>query len=45
MLPSICQQNMSNESRDESGFECPVCGDTFETEKDRDKHLTHSHPD
>ena len=36
---------MSNEDRDETEFECPVCGDTFDTEEDRDEHLAHRHPD
>lgn len=40
---------MSNEHEDEDEheheFECPVCGDTFETEEDRDEHLEHGHPD
>lgn len=36
---------MSNENGDENEFECPVCGDTFDTEEDRNEHLTNSHPD
>ncbi len=27
------------------GFDCPVCGETFETDAERDKHLTQNHPD
>jgi|GEM_PF-472474 C4-type Zn-finger protein len=28
-----------------NGFDCPVCGKTFETEAERDEHLTQNHPD
>jgi len=30
---------------EEGGFECPVCGDTFDTEAERDEHLEQRHPD
>lgn len=36
---------MSNEDGAENDFECPVCGDTFDTQEDRDEHLTQIHPD
>ncbi|MFQ3284074.1 MAG: C4-type Zn-finger protein [Natronomonas sp.] len=36
---------MSNGTEDETEFECPVCGDTFDTEEDRDEHLIQLHPD
>lgn len=34
---------MSTEA--DNGFDCPVCGETFDTEAERDKHLTQNHPD
>lgn len=36
---------MSNDNGNESEYECPVCGDTFDSEEDRDEHLRHNHPD
>jgi uncharacterized C2H2 Zn-finger protein len=36
---------MSTDDEANNGFECPVCGDSFDTEADRDKHLTQTHPD
>ncbi|WP_135305191.1 C2H2-type zinc finger protein [Haloarcula amylovorans] len=36
---------MSNEDRANNGFECPVCGDTFDTEEDLNEHVTNIHPD
>ncbi len=36
---------MSTEDEADDGFDCPVCGDTFDTEAERDKHLTQNHPD
>lgn len=36
---------MSNEAGSEDEFACPVCGETFDTEEDRDEHLVHKHPD
>jgi uncharacterized C2H2 Zn-finger protein len=36
---------MSTNNGADDRFECPVCGDTFDTEADRDKHLTQNHPD
>jgi C4-type Zn-finger protein len=36
---------MSNNNGEENEFECPVCGDTFDTEENRDKHLKQRHPD
>jgi len=36
---------MSTEDEADNGFDCPVCGATFDTEAERDKHLTQNHPD
>jgi C4-type Zn-finger protein len=36
---------MSTEDESPDRFDCPVCGDTFETEADRDDHLEQGHPD
>jgi uncharacterized C2H2 Zn-finger protein len=30
---------------EEDEFTCPVCGETFDTEQDRDEHLMQNHPD
>lgn len=37
--------SMSSEDRSDGGFECPVCGETFDSEAERDEHLTQKHPD
>jgi uncharacterized C2H2 Zn-finger protein len=36
---------MSTEDGADDGFDCPVCGMTFNTEANRDKHLAQNHPD
>lgn len=36
---------MANGNGPENGFECPVCGDVFDTEAERDEHVIQSHPD
>jgi len=36
---------MSTEDEADTGFDCPVCGETFDTEAERDKHLIQNHPD
>lgn len=36
---------MSTENADEDEFECPLCGDVFESEDERDEHLAQIHPD
>lgn len=36
---------MSTDNGADDEFDCPVCGDTFDIETDRDKHLTQNDPD
>lgn len=36
---------MSSEGRSDGEFECPVCGETFDSEEERDEHLVQMHPD
>lgn len=36
---------MSSKDRFNSEFECPVCGETFDSEEERDEHLAQTHPD
>lgn len=36
---------MASGDRSDEAFECPVCGETFDNEADRDEHLEQSHPD
>lgn len=36
---------MSSEDQSDSEFECPVCGEMFDSEENRDEHLIQTHPD
>lgn len=36
---------MAGGDRSDGEFECPVCGETFDSEADRDDHLEQVHPD
>jgi len=36
---------MCSEDRSDDEFECPVCGETFDNEEERDEHLVQRHPD
>jgi len=36
--------SMANDNHDDE-FECPVCGETFDSEGERDEHIEHLHPD
>jgi len=45
LFSGAVESTMSTEDEADDEFECPVCGDTFKTEADRDEHLEQNHPD